>query len=174
VTPVRGTLDLGRPVTLTFDPIDLSRHAAEAVAFRRDSYVCSFGSDEAFGSDADYLAWLRERIASHPEGHVHVWDGVRLVGQMEMTVHRDREGIVSAYVNLFYLVPDLRGRGLGAVLHERFRAHMAQAAAQRARLSVSPTNTRAVAYYLKHGWRDLGPPPDDPRVRVMELDVPPG
>ena len=61
---------------LDFRPIDLSRHGALAIEFRRDSYVCSFGSDEIFvaenGADGrGYIDWLRVRLQQFPEGHVH-------------------------------------------------------------------------------------------------------
>lgn len=90
---------------LRFAPIDLSRNAAEALAFRRDADVCSFGADAASESAEDHLAWLRGQIANQPEGQLHVWDGVRLVGQMEVAVGRDREGVMSGYVSLFPSCP---------------------------------------------------------------------
>ena len=39
------------------------------------------------------------------------------------------------------------------------------------RLSVSPTNARALEYYRKYSWRDLGPRPDDASLRWMELSI---
>jgi ribosomal protein S18 acetylase RimI-like enzyme len=154
-------------LNLDFRVIDLSRDAGTAVAFRRDSYVCSFGSDEAFGDVETYLAWLRERIARQPTGHVHVWQGSAIIGQLEMLIHSTSP--VSGYVNLFYLLPQARGRGLGEALHKYFLQFMQAGGARVARLSVSPGNHRARAYYLEHGWRDLGPRPDDPTVHLMEL-----
>lgn len=153
---------------LTFRTIDLARDAETAVAFRRDSYACSFGSDERFGEVAEYLDWLRERVARHPTGHVHVWQGQVIVGQMEMLVHASTPP--RGYVNLFYLVPEARGRGLGDVLHEHCLQLLHAGGARTARLSVSPSNVRALAYYRKHGWRDLGPRPEDESVRLMELE----
>jgi ribosomal protein S18 acetylase RimI-like enzyme len=156
---------------LRFETMDLALHAHEAVALRRDSYVCSFGSDEAFGSADEYLAWLAERIAQQPAGHVHVWDGAAIIGQLEMSTLQSTP--VRGYVNLFYLVPEARGRGLGDALHEYFLRFMRTGGAHVARLSVSPNNTRALAYYRKHGWRDLGPRSDDSTVHLMELVVAP-
>jgi ribosomal protein S18 acetylase RimI-like enzyme len=156
---------------LRFETIDLARHAEEAVAFRRDSYVCSFGSDQAFGSADEYLAWLGDRITLQPAGHVHVWDGTAIIGQLEMRALDSTP--VRGYVNLFYLVPEARGRGLGDALHDYFLRFMRGGGAQLARLSVSPDNTRALAYYRKHGWRDLGPRSDDSAVHLMELHVAP-
>jgi hypothetical protein len=78
---------------------------------------------------------------------------------------------VRGYVNLFYLVPSARGRGLGQALHDHFVQFMRAGGAVAARLRVSPTNSRAIAYYLKHSWRDLGLRPDDDKVHVMETDL---
>jgi GNAT superfamily N-acetyltransferase len=154
---------------LSFRTIDLGRHEDTAVAFRRDSYVCSFGSDEAFGTGADYIEWLRERIGKHPAGHVHVWRGEVIIGQLEMATLGSAR--VRGYVNLFYLRPEARGCGFGAALHEYAVDFMHKRGAGCVRLRVSPSNQRAVAYYLKHGWHDIGACPDDGRVHVMELDL---
>jgi len=78
---------------LVFSPIILELHASACVAFRRDSFLCSFGVDGFF----------------------------------------DEAG---------------------------------------PQLSVSPTNARALAFYRKHGWRDLGLRPGRDNVHLMECDVP--
>jgi ribosomal protein S18 acetylase RimI-like enzyme len=155
---------------ISIKTIDLSLNADAAVAFRRDSYVCSFGSDQAFGNADDYLPWLKGRIASQPAGHVHVWDGTKIIGQMEMVLHQTEP--VRGYVNLFYLVPEARGRGIGATLHAYFLEFMRGGGARLARLSVSPSNAQALAYYRKHGWIDRGPRPDDGTVHWMEIHLP--
>lgn len=150
----------------SFRTIDLTLNADTAVALRRDSYVCSFGSDQAFGNADDYVAWLKDRIAIQPAGHVHVWDGTNIIGQMEMLIHQTTP--IRGYVNLFYLVPEARGRGIGATLHAYFLEFMRGGGARLARLSVSPSNVQALAYYRKHGWRDLGTRADDGTVHLME------
>ena len=150
---------------LSFRTIDLERDAQTAVTFRRDSYLCSFATDEAFAAEA-YLSWLRERISRQPTGHVHVWSGQQIVGQLEMIVQATSPP--SGYVNLFYLAPAWRGCGLGAALHRHALEFMRSGGAALVRLSVSPTNARALAYYRKYGWRDLGPCPDDTSLRSME------
>ena len=158
----------------TIEPMDLQRSAELCVTLRRDSYVCSFGDEAAFirenGADGSgYLEWLRPRVAEFPAGHVHVWRGPDIVGQMEMRV---REGVPAfLYVNLFYVIPGERGKGVGEVLH-RYAVDLCRAeGVSVARLSVSPSNQRALAYYRKHGWQDLGPHPAKPGVHAMELDV---
>lgn len=156
---------------LQFHTIDVGRHFAEAVAFRRDSYVCSFGNDAIFiaenGADGSgYLHWLAGRVQQFPEGHVHAWQGDAIVGQLEMII-----GSRGGYINLFYLRPESRGRGLGDELHDYALALLRSHGVGLAGLSVSPTNGRAVRYYQRHGWEDRGPRPGAPHVHEMELVV---
>ena len=72
------------------------------------------------------------------------------------------------YVNLFYLIPSYRGRGLGRQLEQYAVAFLLGAGRQRLRLSVSATNRQAITFYLKHHWRDLGPRADRPDAHYME------
>ena len=157
---------------LQFRPIDLGQHTAISIDFRRDSYVCSFGDDRLFieenGADASgYVEWLEQRIARFPEGHVHAWDGDDIVGQIELIVGPD-----SGYVNLFYLKPDVRGLGFGTALHDYTVEVLQRHGVRVAGLSVSPTNERALRYYRRHGWRDLGPRAGASHVHEMALLVP--
>lgn len=158
-----------------FETIDLSRHAATCVAFRRDSYVCSFGTTERFDADCGpggeaYLHRLAERMAELPAGYVHLWRDDEIIGQMEMRL-RDEPPI--GYVNLFYLRPDARGSGAGEHLQAYAVAVFAGLGMDRIQLSVSPENARAMAYYRKHGWRSLGPRPGHEEVLLMEREISP-
>lgn len=158
---------------LVFKPIDLDAHASVCVAFRRDSFICSFGADDFFREagpkGVDYIARLRLRTARFSDGYVHVWHGDEIVGQMEMQVMEDpRRG----YVNLFYLVEAMRGAGVSGELQDYAMGFMRRQGVQVAQLSVSPTNARALAYYRKHGWRDLGLRPGRDNVNLMERAVP--
>lgn len=155
-----------------FEPIDLLRHADTCVLFRRDSYGCSFGEGEAFpaadGGVSAYLERLRTRLATFPEGIVHVWRSEKIIGQIEAQMP---PGLGTGYVNLFHLVAEERGNGTGDLLHDYVVSLFARQGAPSARLSVSPSNARALRYYAKHGWRDLGPRPDHPEVHLMELVI---
>ena len=156
---------------LRFEPIDLDSAAETAIAFRADSFVCSFGSAELF-YEADgkgherYLVWMRERMQSIPGSCVHVWSGDTVVGQMEMD--RFKSDPEMGYVNLYYLVPACRNRGLGRRLDEYATAFLRGLGFRAARLNVSPTNDQAMKFYVKNGWRDLGPSAAHPQVHSME------
>lgn len=171
-------------IRLTFAPIDLERHADLCVRFRADSFLVSFGSDKrAYQAHAAspttvypdgrggerYVAWLTQRISDLPGSCVHVWHADAIVGQIEMGRFRADDSV--GYVNLFYLIPAYRGRGLGEQLEQYAEAFLRGAGHQRARLSVSATNRQAIAFYLKHNWQDLGPRADHPDSHYMEKQL---
>jgi ribosomal protein S18 acetylase RimI-like enzyme len=135
------------------------------VEFRRDSYVCSFGDAAGFDEEK-YLAWLTCRIAEFPQGHLHVWQNDRIVGQIEM---RPRGTPAVGYISLFYLIPHARGSGLSEALHNHAVEVFGSLGILKLQLSVSPSNSRAVAFYRKHGWQDLGLRPGHDNVHLMEL-----
>ena len=101
-----------QPKQLKFMPIDFDEHASLCVAFRRDSFICSFGVDNFFddaGPDGvHYIERLRLRATKFRDGYVHVWHDDRIVGQMEMQILEEPR---AGYVNLFYLVEGMRGSG---------------------------------------------------------------
>ena len=167
---VQSAKNVDMPEPLRFETIDLARHADLCVELRRDSFVVSFGDASGFDGEngqgaADYLAWLRTLIRDFPQGAVHVRQGDEIVGQMEM---RPRGDPVFGYVNLFYLIPTERGRGLGAALHRYAVDTFAAMGIQTLNLNVAPTNRSAVRFYEKHGWVNIGLRAGQPDVSVME------
>jgi ribosomal protein S18 acetylase RimI-like enzyme len=72
-----------------------------------------------------------------------------IVGQIEMGKWRVDPAV--GFVNLFYLIPTYRGRGLGGQLHAHAVDFLKQLGYRTARLCVSPTNVRAVRFYQKNG-----------------------
>lgn len=152
-------------------PIELPRDAAMCIAFRRDSYRESFGSldgcDEEMGVDGSrYLERLRARMAEVPEGNGHVWHGGDVIGQTEMRLG-DAPG--TGYVNLFYLVPQWRHRGIGRMLHDHAVRVFTARGMRAIRLSVAQRNAAAMAFYQRLGWKRVGARPHKQGVDVMEL-----
>jgi ribosomal protein S18 acetylase RimI-like enzyme len=145
--------------------------ADTAVAFRADSFVCSFGSAAGF-YEADgrgherYLAWLRERLQSLPGSCVHAWIGNEIVGQIEMGHLKNQPGV--GYVYLYYLAAPHRNRGLGRELDHYATAFLRGLGLRAVRLNASPTNQQAMRFYEKNGWADLGPSAAHPEVHVLE------
>jgi len=159
---------------LRFAPVDLSRHEEICRRFRADSFAVSFSDasrfheEDGLGGDR-YVEWLRGKQERDPASVVHVWQGDEIIGQMELGRLRGLEGV--GYVNLYYLAPAHRGRGLAKHLDEYAASYLRGLGFTKAQLSVSPSNARAIAYYQKMGWRDLGPRADEPSVHSMEKDL---
>ncbi len=156
---------------LTFRSADLNTHLEACIRFRADTFVCGFGSAERFyGEDGkgvdSYITWVKEKAAALPGSVVHVWDGEQIIGQIEMGLVPNIESV--GYVNLFYLTPQYRGRGLGALLEAYAWQYLGALGCTSLRLSASPTNTPAWLFYQRNGWEDLGPREDDPAVRKLQ------
>jgi GNAT superfamily N-acetyltransferase len=155
---------------IRFTPIDLAANGSDAVAFRADSFAVSFGTSEGFvaewGSHGErYLDHLKSRMSELPGSCVHVWLGSELIGQVEL---RDgREDPSEGYVNLYYLIPEKRGAGFGALLDRYAVSWFSSRGLWRAALGVSPRNARAIRFYLKQGWSDEGVHPRHPTVRLL-------
>ena len=156
---------------LRFAPIDLARHGALCVAFRRDMYISSFGSDAGLDEEIGpagtaYLGQLFRRLEALPEGNAHLWHHDSVVAQTEMSLLEEEPGV--GYVHLFYVAPPHRGKGLGRLLHQHAAAVFTARGMRRMRLSVAGRNEEAVAFYEALGWRDAGVRPHRAPMRVME------
>ena len=159
---------------LTFREIDLDQHAALCVQFRADSYVCGDGTADRFYAHGgpggrDYLDRLSTYMRDLPGSCVHAWLGGEIVGQVEMV--RDPRDPSAGKVNLFYLRPDHRGRGLGGQLERYALDFLRGLGFGKAWLLVSPTNARALAFYKKQGWADAGRDERFPEMCVMRKQL---
>jgi len=152
---------------LSFKPIDVDADLEICRAFARDAFVCSFGSaDRMEPPGFDWAGWLRRNVDAFPEGWVHLWRSGDIIGELELTLRHD---VACGYVLLFYLVPEVRGTGLGTLLHDYTISLFRRHGMNEARLSVSPANGRAIAYYRKFGWEDIGPRKGHEHVNEMVL-----
>jgi len=156
---------------ISFKTIDLENDQETTLKFREDSFRESFGdANRFFEADGQghirYLKWLREKIEKNPHYAVHVWVRDQIVGQVELGVLKGDPSI--GYVNLYYLIPEMRGTGLSTQLDHYAVKVLSDLGFRKMRLSVSPSNLRAVKFYEKMGWRDVGPRPDHPEVSLME------
>jgi GNAT superfamily N-acetyltransferase len=153
-----------------FAPIDLAQHGDLCVALRLDSYVCSFGNSDRFYVDnvgeQEYLDWLGDRMRELPGSCVHFWRGAEIIGQLEM--ERSRVAPEIGYVSLYYLTPHARGTGLSERLDDYVRAFYANLGLNRARLTVSYSNDRAIRHYEKLAWKNLGPDSRHPELLLLE------
>ena len=159
---------------LKFVPVDLEMHEDLCVRFCEDAMIQSFGDakrfheDDGKGSDR-YRIWLRERVAKDPSTVVLVWQADKVVGQVTAGPWKLDQTL--GYVNLYYLIPEMRGIGMSRHLEAYAITFLTSLGLKRARLSVSPTNLRAVKFYEKNGWTDIGPRPGHPEVHWMEKSL---
>jgi len=134
-----------------------------AARFREATYEMSFGDTYHF-DPAHYGDWLKQRVEQFPEGHVHVWVGEEIVGQVEVRPHHSGGGKSKwpplqegeGYVNFYYLEPKWRGRGIAAALDAYAVAYLKTHDCTCARLTVSKTNDRAIRFYKGLDWKEDG------------------
>jgi len=156
---------------LSFKPVDLDAHAEFCVRFALDLQVLGFGSAEGFhepdGKGAErHIAHLHKRAASWPGCLAHVWRGEQIIGQINVSCVDSDPDI--GYINLLYLVPEARGRGLGTLLETYAWAFLTRHGCRSLRLSASVANTPAWRFYQRNGWQDPGPREDAPGVHLLQ------
>lgn len=136
--------------SLTLRTIDPVRDADLCAANHYDACLASFGENARYEGRDAYLKWLRGRVDEYPEGFVLAFGRRdRFVGQLELQVPY---GLTTGYVNLFYVSPDVRGRGFGRQLHAYAERYFRSWDAEVAELHVSPQNIRAIRFYRTLGY----------------------
>jgi ribosomal protein S18 acetylase RimI-like enzyme len=156
--------------TFSFRPLELPRDEALAVQFSEDAFVCSFGSANRFWAEAGrdghkWVARLAEKLHEDPRTAVNAWLNGSIVGQVVLGTSDTQPK--TGHVNLYYLVPACRGRGLASQLDLYALSVLRDRGYRSATLNVSPSNVAAVRFYLRRGWQGLGPRPDAPYVDTM-------
>jgi GNAT superfamily N-acetyltransferase len=139
---------------MEFIPINIDKHRDYILPFRKDSFIVSFGTDEGLGDEQDYLNWVHLQVQKNPKGFVLVVENEVPVGQLELTV-KEYVGKEIGYVNLYYLVPEKRGMGLGSLLHAYAIQFFKEHGLNEYHLRVSPTNTHALTFYKRNGMKQI-------------------
>lgn len=91
------------------------------------------------------------------------------MGQLEFRSFSDEPE--TGYVQLIYLFPEYRGRGLAAQLQAYIRQQLLGAGCKWAILSVSRTNVRALNHYRRFGWVFLRPNPKHQETDFYRLTL---
>ncbi|QOV88482.1 GNAT family N-acetyltransferase [Humisphaera borealis] len=134
---------------LTYRTIDPARDADLCAANHYDACLASFGRDCKYEGRESYLRWLTESVQIYPEGFVLAFRGERFIGQLELQVPY---GMPTGYVSLFYVSPDVRGRGYGNLIHQYAEVYFRAWEARTIELDVSPQNIRAIRFYRRMGY----------------------
>ncbi|KON85004.1 GCN5 family acetyltransferase [Rossellomorea marisflavi] len=150
---------------MNLQKIDIDKHRDVIISFRRDSFKVSFGTDQDFDED-EYVRWVQNQSALFPDGFILLMEQGVPIGQLELTV-KDYEDSKIGYVNLYYLIPERRGSGLGNKLHQYslqfFRTH----GVSEYHLRVSPSNHQALGFYRRNGMTVLKRELDGKVLRMM-------
>lgn len=149
---------------MEFKEIDIKKDRDIVTEFRRDSFAVSFEDASGFDKE-DYLLWLDEKIKDFPKGFVLVVEDGQYIGQLELTI-REFEGKEIGYVNLYYLISAMRGKGKGKELHNYVKQFFENNKVSEYHLRVSPSNTRAIEFYRKNGMVEVGPEVDGKVIRM--------
>ncbi|WP_040203645.1 GNAT family N-acetyltransferase [Neobacillus jeddahensis] len=135
---------------MNFRTMDPDKDREWLITCRKDAFVESFGTDEGFGAEQTYINRISDMVKQFPKGHVIVEENDVAIGQMEMQI-REFEGTEIGYVNLFYLIPAYRSKGLGKELVSYAEGFFRGFHVSEYHLRVSPTNERALQLYRKIG-----------------------
>ena len=149
--------------------IEITETLDLCMQFRRDAHIISFGSDLMF-SAKETKEWFEYLSTSDDCGFYHVIQNDEIIGQIEFrTGLIDEQGNKFGYINLLYLLPELRDNGLGRKLEQFILARLNDKQCNYAQLRYSPTNLQAVSFYRKHGWFDVGEPSDRGQLAQKQL-----
>lgn len=155
---------------IRFKSIDIGTHFFECVAFRRDAYFCSFGTDVGFeNSIIGYEALLRQNTLEKGWYYFHIWHESQLIGQLEFRSFSKNPD--TGYVQLIYLIPEYRDLGLGTKLQELIRTQLRDAGCSKAMLCVSRANETALRHYKRSGWEYLFPNPKGKNMDFYQIDL---
>ncbi|SFS65977.1 GNAT family N-acetyltransferase [Paenibacillus sp. BC26] len=150
---------------MRFEPIDVIQHRTFIIAFRRDSFIVSFGSDQDFGNEEEYIEWVSEKSKQFPGGLVVAMENEIPIGQLELTIKEVNDRKIG-YVHLYYLVPEKRGIGLGKELHEYALRFFENNGIKEYQLLVSSTNRSALRFYHNNGMQEMGLEQDGKVIRM--------
>ena len=159
-------------LNLVFKPINLGQHADLCLQFIADTHLCSYGTLDDFLEDGRtpqrFLDRIAAKLAEDTESCLHVWQGDSIVGQINFGMFVDP---AIGYLSFFYVAPERRGAGVAAEIDAFVTRRFQKRGYKTARLSVTAFNERAIRFYRKHGWRDLGPREENPATHNMEKTV---
>ncbi len=153
---------------LTYRRIDPETDGETAAFHHRDACIESFGDDRSWEGRDRYLGTLRSQVEEFPDGCVLGFEKNRCVGQLQLQIPY---GMTVGYINLFYVTAQFRGRGYGRLLHEYVERYFRAWEARRIELHVSPTNARALRFYLGLGYWPTEGAPRGARLWSMAKDL---
>lgn len=149
---------------LRYEPLRFPRDEAFYLQCYRDAWRNVHETDEGFVPEL-YARSAARHAQEHPGSVVRVLSGDRVVGLVELDPGRDEQS-GCGWISLLYMLPEYHGRGWAIQLlgyafwfyenHDRTAV----------RLHVSENNARAITFYQRSGFVQIG---RDPGVRAHLL-----
>jgi len=109
---------------------------------------------------------MEDRINKFPEGQLIIEDNNKPIGQVGFDI-QEYNGEKIGYVNLFYLIPEYRGRGIGKELIRYVEEFFIKSNISEYHLRVSSRNERAISLYTKMGMTEINE--DDGKLRMKKV-----
>ncbi|MGI5979076.1 MAG: GNAT family N-acetyltransferase [Oscillospiraceae bacterium] len=139
---------------LLFEPMDLTKDAELYRQCYRDGWIAAHGSDRGY-VDEPYLRNARAISARDPRCLMKTYSGDKFAGIIELDPDRmANEG--AGWVSFCYIVPELRGQDFGVQLLGHAVSYFRGQGRQSLRLHVSEKNERAISFYQKYAFREIG------------------
>lgn len=162
VSRLRSSLDIVLEIRLkggrkdvsqeyTYRLIDPVKDRDTAINIRRDSFDVSFQDPDGMGDPQGYLIWMEMCNFMFPGSFAMMEKDGELVGQIELEL-LDYFNKRIGYVDLFYLLPKYRGKGIGSEQINYAETFFRKLGMDEYHLRVSPTNEPALKFYKKHGF----------------------
>ncbi len=140
------------------------------VRYRQDAWQVIYGSLEGFDGPGFWMDAQRT-MGGDPNAMVVGYLDRTPVGMIQLSPDRDsRKGV--GYIPFLYLREAYRHKGLGIQLIGHAVSFYRKLGRDRLQLSVAPTNEKALGFYHKFGFREVGKNPGRfGRLIVMEKDI---
>lgn len=138
---------------MNFRTIDIEKDKDLLIKFRKDTHYISFGTLEGF-DEKSYIDRMIERVNKFPKGQLIIEDKGKPVGQIGLLIE-EYNGIDIGYVNLYYLTPEYRNKGLGKELIRYTEEFFRRFNVYEYHLRVSPKNEKAIKFYRRSGMIKL-------------------
>ncbi|MBS4537535.1 GNAT family N-acetyltransferase [Clostridium sp. D2Q-11] len=133
--------------------IDIKKDKDIIISFREDTYRISFGTEEGF-NEASYIERMKERVNKFPNGQLIVEKENKAIGQLGLLTRNNLEDYIG-YINLIYLIPEYRYKGIGESLLKYAEGFFKQLELTEYHLRVSATNKKAINFYTKFGMKKI-------------------
>lgn len=119
------------------------------IKFRKDTHEVGWEMSTRFDS-ISYIQRMEERIHKFPDGQLIIEDSGKPIGQVGFDI-QEYNGKEIGYVNIFYLIPEYRGRGIGKEIIQYVEDFFTKSNVSEYHLRVSSRNEKAINLYTKIG-----------------------